>query len=363
MLHSRLPAATIGVVVLVVALSGCSKAASVSAPPAVREDVPVTVKLVSESVFVEYGEYYGRTEPSEGAVLIAPAGGRVESIRVSEGDTVRSGESLGGIALERAQAIYDAAVLNERIAKDSYLRQKDFLASGTVARIAVDQAELAWRSAKSALLDAEITLKGAKAESPLDGIVLSRKIELHEELQPGSPTFSVGNISKLLIKIGIPEADIGGVRVGSPTQVTFAAYPGETWKGEIASIDREPSSRTLTFTAAVSLANPDLKLLPGVTAKVVVPRRTVEAAIVVPTEALIASDGGSYALVAKQEEGRWVARRVSVERGASNLDSTLILSGLAAGDRLILEGNHLAQDGSAVTFEGRLALAEENVQE
>lgn len=363
MLNSRLQAATIGVAALVVALSGCSKTNEVSTTPLLREDVPVTVKVVSESVFVEYGEYYGRTEPSEGAVLIAPAGGRVDSIRVSEGDAVRAGESLGAIALERAQAIYDAAVLNERIAKDSYLRQKDFLASGTVARIAVDQAELAWRSAKSALLDAENMLKGAKAESPLDGIVLSRKIELHEELLPGGPTFSVGDISKLLIKIGIPESDIGGVRVGSPTQVTFAAYPGETWKGEIARIDREPSSRTLTFTAAVSLANPGLKLLPGVTAKVVVPRRKVEAALVVPTEAIIAADAGSYVMVAREEEGRWVARKVPVERGASNLDSTLIVSGLVAGDRLILEGNHLAEDGSAVTFEERLALAKKVTQE
>ncbi len=363
MSNSRLMAAAVGAVVFVVALSGCSKPPVVSAPPSVRADVPVTVKLVSESVFVEYGEYYGRTEPSEGAVLVAPAGGRVEAIRVAEGDSVRAGQSLGEIALERAQAIYDAAVLNERIAKDSYLRQKDFLASGTVARIAVDQAELAWRSAKSALLDAETMLKGARAESPLSGIVLSRKIDLHEELQAGSPTFSVGDISKLIIKIGIPEADIGGVRVGSPTQVTFAAYPGETWKGEIARIDREPSSRTLTFTAAVSLANPNLKLLPGVTAKVVVPRRAVEAAIVVPTEALIASDEGSYAMVAREEDGRWMARKVPVERGPSNQDSTLILSGIAAGDRLIMDGNHLAQEGAAVTFEERLALADKNVQE
>jgi membrane fusion protein, multidrug efflux system len=356
MLNSRLKAAAVGAVVLIVAFSGCSNQKTVSAPPEIKTDVPVTVKLVNESAFTEYGEYYGRTEPSSGATLVAPAGGRVQSIRVSEGDAVRSGESLGGIALDRAQAIYEAAVLNERIAKDSYLRQKDFLDSGTVSRVAVDQAELAWRSAKSALIDADTVLKGARAESPLDGIVLSRKIELHEELPPGAPTFSVGDISKLLVKIGIPESDIGGVRQGAGAKVTFSAFPGEEWKGEITRIDREPSAKTLTFSAAISLANPGQRLLPGVTAKVVIPKRVIEAAIVVPTEAIIASDSGSYAMVARNEDGRWVARKVPVERGASNLDSTHIRSGLNVGDRLIIEGNHLAQDGSAVTIAERVAL-------
>jgi RND family efflux transporter MFP subunit len=357
MLNSRLAAATVGVVVLVVALSGCSKEASVSDTPVVQTDVPVTVKVVKESSFTEYGEYYGRTEPSTGAMLVAPAGGRVETIRVSEGDAVRSGESLGGIALERAQAIYEAAVLNERIAKDAYLRQKDFLDSGTVSRIAVDQAELAWRSAKSDLLDAKKVLEGARAESPLDGIVLSRKIELHQELPPGAPTFSVGDISKLLIRIGIPEADIGGVRIGAPALVTFSAYPGREWKGVIERIDREPSAQTLSFGAAVSLSNPDGLLLPGITAKVVIPRAVREAAIVVPTEAIIASDAGSYVMVARNEDGRWIARKAVVERGPSNTDSTIILSGLFAGDRLIIEGNHLAEDGSAVAIEDRVAVA------
>lgn len=359
--RTLLSAAAASALVLVVALSGCSpkKAPVTEAEP--NAAIPVTVRGVSESVFVEYGEYFGRTEPAAGAQLVVPAGGRVQAVRVAEGDAVSAGQSLGSVSLDRAQAAYETAALNERIARDVYTNQKKFHEAGNVSRLVMDQAELAWRGAVNNRLDAERSLAGARCESPLSGIVLSRRIELHDEVPPGGIAFSVGEISSLLIRIGVSEADISSLRTGVEARISSSAYPGEEWTGRIERIDREPSAKTLTYTAVVRLDNADRRILPGVTAKVVVPRRRVEQAIVVPSEAIISDSSGAYAMVARSEADAWVARSVPVVRGVGVEGSTLVLRGLSAGDRLIVEGNHLLKDGAPISFDERLALASDRL--
>ena len=350
-------AAVMAVAVVVLAFSSCAgKKPQAAAVPA-AEAVPVSVSRVEESSFSVLGEYYGSAQAIADATLVAPAGGRVEAIAVADGAKVRKGDSLGGVSLEKAEAQHRTAVLNERIAADNHKRQKDFFASGSAARITVDQAELAWNGARSALLQADEILRGARCESPLDGTVLSRRIDLHDELAPGSPTFTVGDLSRLSIEICIPESDIAGASVGASAIVSFSAFPGQEFSGTLSRIDRELSARTLSFRAWVLLDNPGERILPGVTARVVLPRRVVDQALVVPTEALMNAGDGPYAMVARREDDSWIARKTPLRTGASDADSTLVSSGLARGDLLIVEGNHLAQDGAAVVFDERLAMA------
>ena len=352
--------AAIAAVIVVFALSSCADKKPVSVEQSAPEIVPVSIVTVDESKFSTTNEYFGSVSAIVAATLIAPAGGRVETIRVADGAKVRKGESLGGISLEKAEAQHRTAVLNERLSGDNFRRQKEFFASGFAARIAMDQAELAWDGGRSALLQAEEILRGARCESPLDGTVLSRNIELFDELAPGSPTFSVGDLSRLSIEIGIPEADIGGITAGTVALITFSAFPGEEFQGKLAMIDRELSQRTMTFRASVLMDNPGERILPGVTARVTLPRRVVERALVVPSEALVNAADGSFALVARREDSAWIARKVKVRTGPSDAGSTVVLDGLSRGDFLIVEGNHLAEDGSAVSFDERLALASGN---
>ncbi len=360
-MNSRFLAAAVSAALVVSAFTSCAdkQTAQTSAAPQGAEPIPVLVRLVAESSLEVMGEYYGSAEPVAGATLRAPAGGRVDALHVSEGDKVKQGDSLGGVALATAEAQHRTAVLNERIAAESFRRQKDFFASGSAAKVAVDQAELAWNSSRTALLQAEEVLRGARCESPLNGTVLSREIELYDELAPGGATFTVGDLSRVRIEIGIPEADIGGASVGDAAQVTFAAFPGEEFRGKLAGVDRALSPRTLTFKAVVVLENPGERILPGVTAKVVLPRRTVEKAVVVPSEALLNESGGSFVMTAEKRESAWIARKVAVAAGpAAGAGSTVIRKGLSAGDYLIVEGNHLAAEGQPVVFDERLALAD-----
>ena len=328
---------------------GCQKPATGVAgievsQTATHAPVAVQVLTVQPGDFVEYGEYYGQTGGWTEKTLVSLAGGSVEAIYVKEGDAVAKGQALGSIDTEKLQTAFEVAKLNERMARENHARQQQFYADGNASRLSVDQAELAWLNSKRALLEAEKMLEGALCITPIDGVVLSRFVELHQELPPGSRTFSVARLDKIRILIGIPEQEISGIAVGNEAEVSFAMNPGRSWKGRLERISREVSPETLTFQAEIRVDNPDRSILSGVTAKVRLRRHSLKNQIAVPSAAILTSGEETYVMV---EQGSR-ALKVPVVPGPTDNARTVILQGLAAGSRLITEGNHLVRDGSEV---------------
>jgi membrane fusion protein (multidrug efflux system) len=342
-------AIVIPIALLSLSILGCQKPpadgeATSAAEIAGRAPVAVQVLTVKPSDFVEYGEYYGKVAGLEEKTLLSAAGGSVEAITVKEGYTVTGGQSLGRIDSAKVRTAYEVAQLNERIAKENYARQQQFYADGNASRLAVDQAELAWLNSRSALLEAEKMLEGALCITPIGGTVISRFIDLHQELAPGSRTFTVARMDKVRIQIGIPEQEIGGVAIGNEAEVTFAMHPGRTWKGTLERVGKEVSSETLTFPADVRVDNPDRAILSGITGKVRLKRRSLKDQIAVPSQAILTSGEQTYVMIEKESR----AHKVPVVPGPTDNTRTVILKGLPAGSSLIIEGNHLVTDGSEV---------------
>ena len=323
---------------------GCGKTEKTAAAEKQDQTVRVGVVTTSLATFSETGVYYGKLAGTQSATLISFLGGRVDSIDGAEGAPVSAGQSLGKINATKAGSNRDLAALNEKIAKENLDRQRQFLKDGNAPQISVDQSELAWLSAKNSLIDAQKALDGALCVSPINGIVTRRFIEQYQELAPGSPTFSVSNIDRMKVTIGIPEPEMAGIDVGNTAEVTVASFPGTVWPGSITRLSREVSAQTLSFQAEISIENPGRKLLPGASAAVNLRRRTLERQIVVPTEAVLSGDKESFVMV--ERDG--VARKVPVSTGPSSRTQTVILKGLKAGENVILQGNNLVVDGTAV---------------
>ncbi len=311
-----------------------------------KKAVPVRTAQLIPRDFTEYGEYYGTLEPAAEAILTAPAGGTVETVSVREGDFVTTGDSLGSVELESALASLRVAELNEQISRETYQRQNDLLQRGNAAKLAVDQAELAWKSAQVNLISAREMYAGAECRTPLSGMVLSRHMELYDELSPGDATFTVADVSSIKIKIGIPESEIAGIRPGNKAEIFLDIYPGDSWHGELSAMDRQVSSQTLTFTGEVFINNNEGILSPGMTAKVRLVRRILKDSIVVPAGAVLNDGTESYIMLADGDR----AQRKTVTPGASDGENTVIsLNGSSnTSDEIIIEGNHLVSDGGSI---------------
>ncbi|MBN2510862.1 MAG: efflux RND transporter periplasmic adaptor subunit [Spirochaetales bacterium] len=311
------------------------------------EAVPVDVVRADTGSFSITGEYYAKVEPSVMAVLAVPAGGRVEELSAREGDRVSAGMSLGRIDAGRMEGKARLAEQSELIARDTYLRQKELYEKGSVSKLAMDQSKLQWLSATSALSDAQKLLDGALCVSPIDGIVLSRYVELFDDLAPGMASFSVGDIDRLIARIGIPESEIASVREGTEVQVRFPSYPGLVETGMLTRISRRTNDRSVNFEGVVEFSNTTGAVLPGITSLVTLQRHTLDGVITLPIEGVLNTPEGAVVMV----ERDLTAVSVPVTLGPGDGKRVVIAEGIKEGDRVILGGNHIVTAGRPVVIE------------
>jgi RND family efflux transporter MFP subunit len=324
-------------------LAGCGGSAGDTAEET-PQAIPVRALTIEPQRFVDYGEYYGEVRAVREARLVSALGGRVNAINAAVGEPVAEGESLARIDADTATSRYETARLSEEIAREAYEREQRFLEIGNTSPVAVDNAHLAWLQARTELLDAEKARDGALAVSPLDGIVVAKHIDLYDELAPGSPTFTVADTSQMKVTVGVPESDMTAIRELGQAQVRVASMPGRVWDGRPLSVSRKRSERSLTFEVEILVDNPDGALLSGSTASVRLPLRELPDQIVVPSHVVQTRGTESYVMVANST----TARRIPVTMGPSSDTHTVISSGLAAGDQIIVEGINQVGDGSTV---------------
>lgn len=336
----------LGVFMIFLVISDCSKKENSdgSDSETVQDTIPVSVLTLEEQDFLEYGEYYGNVQGINEATIICYAGGSVEKVFVKEGAYVKKGSSLARIDADRIAAGYETATLNEKIARDNYERLKRHLETGNASQVAVDQAHLGWLNSKTKRIEAEKARKGALCTTPIGGIVTSRFIDLHQELPPGTPAFTITQLHKVKVTIGIPESEIEGVKEGNEAEVSFSIFPGRTWNGKVNRITREASKVSKTFQAVLNIDNKDRAIKPGLTAYVKLNLLESKNQIIVPTSAILTEGKENYVIV--MEDNKAVKR--SVELGVSNKNQTVVKGGLEKGSHLIIKGHHILSDGSLV---------------
>ena len=338
----------------VIACGGDEAERSASASPAggaAAPAGPVTVE-VEKAVFerfTEYGEYYGVIEPVEEVRLSAAAGGRVERIGVEPGDRVSAGTSLARIDAARAETRYQSAVVGERVARRRYEMQKTLHARGNTSDNRLDEAHLAWLQSTSVLLDARRAREGALAVTPIDGIVVAKRIDLHDELAPGSSTFTVADLTRMRVTVGVPEGDIAGVQELTSAELRVASAPGRVWEGRPVSFARQRSASTLSFAVEILVDNPEGALLSGATAHVRLALRSHENRIVVPSSALVSEGNESYVFVVNSP----TVRRLPVKLGPSDDTRTVLLEGVSSGDEVIVTGMNQVREGDRVRVRRR----------
>jgi HlyD family secretion protein len=197
---------------------------------------------------------------------------------------------------DTAQAAYDSATAQ----LDATRAQEQALASAIrsvaaqlrVAEAQLQAAEAQVRQKKAALEQAQVDLGHTVIRAPVDGVVVSRNVDVGQTVAASlqAPTlFTIAqDLTRMQVDTSVDEADIGRIQVGHPATFTVDAFPGRTFSGEVVQIRKAPQvvQNVVTYIVVVTVANPDLKLLPGMTAnvRVVVDRRP--AALKVPNAAL-----------------------------------------------------------------------------
>jgi cobalt-zinc-cadmium efflux system membrane fusion protein len=173
--------------------------------------------------------------------------------------------------------------------------------------------------------------------APLDGRVVSRHISLGEKVEPdGEPLYTLADLSEVWVLVDIYEKDLASVRLGSNASVATKAYPDRPFQGNLTHISDQLSEETRTAKGRVVLDNKDMRLKPGMFARVSIALESGQEALVVPESALQTSEGQPVVFVQDEEPQRFARKAVRVGRRVGGYAE--ILNGLKEGEPVAVQG-------------------------
>jgi len=199
---------------------------------------------------------------------------------------------------DAASAMYRAQVQVD-LTKVTYTRDKELLDEKVIDQSDYDIAYANYmtalanaRSAKSALDRAKINLKYATIVAPVSGVVISRAVDRGQTVAASfsTPTlFAIANdLTKMQVQASIDEADIGKIKNGQSVSFTVDAYPDLPFSGTVSQIRLQPTilQNVVNYTVIIDVPNPDLKLMPGMTANITVMIQQAQNVMRVPSSSL-----------------------------------------------------------------------------
>ncbi len=232
--------------------------------------------------------------------------GTVRKLYVDFNDKVEAGQKLLELDQSLLQTIVrqsQANVLNQQAALDlaraNEARMKALLAKEYVSRQDYDLALQALRSAEAQLKQAkaaadkdQVNLSYSVITSPVSGVVVARLVDIGQTVAASFQTPVLiqiaQDLSKMAIDTSFAEADIGKIKQGLPVRFTVDAFPNRNFQGEVQQIRLNPTNQqnVVTYNVRIRVDNPDLTLLPGMTAYVNIGVQKREDVLLVPNAAL-----------------------------------------------------------------------------
>lgn len=173
--------------------------------------------------------------------------------------------------------------------------------------------------------------------SPVGGVIQSLDVREGMTLAAGATLARINGLDTVWLVVEVPEAQVAGLQAGQGVEAQLPAYPGETLQGEIQAVLPQANRDSRTVPVRIELNNAEQRLRPGMTAEVMMARQE-DAALLVPTEALIRTGRRTLVMVA-EEGGRF--HPVEVRTGRETEDRTVILAGLEEGQQVVASGQFL----------------------
>ncbi len=270
----------------------------------------------------------------------------------------------------------NATLVND---KRTYERDKELFSKNLIAKSDLDTAETSYLTDKAQVSSSEALVAQAKAAldyakqnlaytkiiSPVDGVVISRNVDVGQTVAASfqTPTlFTIAqDLTKMQIDTNVAESDIGGIKVGQDVEFTVDAYPDTTFHGKVWQIRQAPITvqNVVTYDVVIQVSNRDLKLMPGMTANVSIIITTRHDVLRVTDAALrfrfSDKTAGAAGGTGKKGPAVWILengkpKRIAITPGISDGNYTEVVSGdLKEGQQTIVEALRKNQGSSRPT--------------
>lgn len=306
--------------------------------------VPVVTAMVESHQLVPRLTLMGKLEAQRSIDVAAQIGGQIAVIQVKPNQNVAKGQPLLHIddRVEAANVAEAKAYL-----KDERRKLTEFtrlLASSAITQTEIDAQTAQVEMAEARLQAAQAQLAFHHIEAPFAGQVGLMNLSEGAQIVSGQSLLTLDDLSTMRLDLQVPERFLSQLNVGMPLAATAQAWPGEVFEGKVEAIDTRVDTGTLNLTVRLGLANPDLKLKPGMLLTSTLVFAPIDQAIV-PIQALEYSGSKRYVYVV---DATGIANRTEVVLGTRVESSVVIESGIALGQRIVVQGLVNMRDGLSV---------------
>lgn len=257
------------------------------------------------------------------------------------------------LSLDRANQLYKEGLMAKSVVEDAEKiyqmalnKQMSATSNLAVARADITRAKAQVAQAKAMLERAEEDLRNATIVSPIDGLVLSRNVEVGNAVSSilvvgsqAQPIFTLGDVSDVFVRGKVDQADVGKVYIGQTARIVVESFRDRKFAGRVYKISPlgVEKENVTTFEVQVSIANPGRELKANMSANAEIILEEKPGVLLIP-EAAVIYDKQRKASVEvpdpAQEKGR---RKLDIQLGISNGVKTELVAGLGEGQKVILQ--------------------------
>lgn len=342
--RSLMPAACLAAAL---ALVGCGKPPPPGGGPPADMAVQAVVGIAEMRPIEEKLSLVGNFGPKDAIEVRSEVEARITELGFTEGLVVAPGHVLARLDSGKLEAEVAEARARAAMAEQDFERGQALVARKTISTQQFDQYRSTLDATRAALRRAEERLSDSVLTAPFAGVIGARQVSKGQYLDRGQVLTTLVQIDPLTVEFNVPERYVSQVTPGQTVNITTAAWPGAKFEGIVYFLSPVLDSRSRTLQVKAYVANADQRLRPGMFANLDLVFRVSDEAIVVPESALsFRTDQAT--LVVMNAEGRAEMRQVKV--GIRLAGQAEITEGLAAGEKVVVEGSQKMGPGTRITI-------------
>lgn len=307
----------------------------------------VKINILAESPFAHYIDIRGDVETKENIMITPEINGVLTQLNAKAGQKVTKGQVLGkiddgGMSSQLAQAETQLALL-----KTTFERQANLWKQKIGSEIQYLQAKTSMESQEKVVTQIKSQLAKTIIKAPFNGTIEDVKVERGQVVAPGVELMRIVNLNDMYVTAQVPEAYLSKLKLHAIVEVNVSGL-GKTYQGKVRQIGNYINPNNRTFTIEVALKDSENLLRPNQVAMLKIEDYINAKAVTIPENVVQESGDGSkmvFVLENLNQNKEGAVKRKKVEVGYVSGSAVEITSGLAAGEKVVVEGMRNLKDG------------------
>lgn len=271
--------------------------------------------------------------------------GKIDRFYFDEGHKVKKGDLLAKLEQDDYRIVRDQSLAQFEKAKRDFERNQRLWKEGSMREQLVQDAHTAFKAARAALDAAELNLKHCHLYAPFSGHIAYRHGEEKEMVAGGQIVFTLMDLSRVIIEVGVPEKSIGKIRKGQRASVAFEALPGNNFSGKISQVAVSSLPNIRLFKVEVTVENPDLIIKPGMTALSTIATDKMNEVYIFSLDVTVLRNGSRVLFLASGGQAKKVVLKDYIISG----DKIIVRDPLPENGQIITSGQDVLFDGMEIS--------------